>query len=111
MPWLFEHWGVSSFFLLIALFTALILPLVLSLPAGSHDDNRPLPPRQAQAMLLKICLGMLAIFLFYLSLSGIWTFAGELARLRGISTGDSASALASASLMGVPGCWPWVTWP
>lgn len=103
MPWLFEHWGVSSFFLLIALFTALILPLVLSLPAGSHDDSRPLPPRQVQAMRLKVCLGMLAIFLFYLSLSGIWTFAGELARLRGISTGDSASALATASLMGVAG--------
>ncbi|UCZ84720.1 MFS transporter [Pseudomonas sp. L5B5] len=103
MPWLFSHWGLSSFFLLIAVFTALILPLVLSLPAGSQDDTQPLPPHQARGVFLKVGRGMLAIFLFYLSLSGIWTFAGELARLQGIAVDDSASALATASLMGVAG--------
>ncbi|MBD9513167.1 MFS transporter [Pseudomonas sp. PDM22] len=103
MPWLFSHWRVASFFLLIALFTAACLPLIRSLPAGSDNQAEALPPSQARAALGKIALGMSAIFLFYLSLAGIWTFVGELARTQGISATDSSSALASASLLGVVG--------
>lgn len=103
MPWLFSHWQVASFFWLIALFTAVCLPLIRALPAGSDNQAGTVAPSQARAVLGKITLGMTAIFLFYLSLSGIWTFIGELARTEGISASDSSSALASASLLGVAG--------
>lgn len=103
MPWLFSHWQVGSFFLLIALFTAVCLPLIRSLPSGGDTPTESTTTRDTNAALGKIALGMLAIFLFYLSLAGIWTFVGELARTQGISSGDSSSALASASLLGVVG--------
>lgn len=103
MPRLFEHGGAASFFLLMAIVTTFCFPLVFSLPAqGTVHDVRK-PAAGDSGITAKASLGMLAIFLFYLSLSGIWTFVGELATRHAIATTDSAGALATATLMGIVG--------
>ncbi|MDF3198365.1 MFS transporter [Pseudomonas sp. 1912-s] len=99
MPALFEYSGAATFFFLMALVTACVFPLVFSLPQRS-----PAPVATGKAAIsAKAALGMLAVFLFYLSLSGIWTFVGELANHQGIKPADSAGALATATLMGIAG--------
>jgi hypothetical protein len=55
-------------------------------------------PRRGRA-----ALGILATLAFYISLSGVWTFIGQIAQQSGIDAQQSGNIFAIATLLGVAG--------
>lgn len=100
LPGLFAHYGLSACYLSLALLASLALPLTRAFPARLANTQRQSAPPLPRA---KAVTGLLAILCFYLSLSGVWTFIGELAQAAGIDAALSAHVLAIATLMGILG--------
>ncbi|MDI6949530.1 MFS transporter, partial [Serratia sp. Se-RSmG] len=100
LPGLFAHYGLSACYLSLALLASLALPLTRAFPVRLANTQRQSAPSLPRA---KAMTGLLAILCFYLSLSGVWTFIGELAQAAGIDAALSAQVLAIATLMGILG--------
>ncbi|CAM0555337.1 hypothetical protein EHLJMEHL_04926 [Vreelandella titanicae] len=100
LPPLFEAFGLASLYWLLAGLMLACLPLARFLPAKnvqrSADQRHPLPR-------LKAGLGVLAIFTFYIGISGVWTFIGAIATESRISAEHSGPILAIATLLGILG--------
>ena len=100
LPGLFARYGLGACYLILAALMLLFLPMTRAFPAhllqGAPGNTRQLPTGKA-------LLGLAAIFAFYLSLSGVWTFIGSLAESASISAYDSGQVLAIATVMGILG--------
>ncbi|MHC6225602.1 MFS transporter [Pseudomonas sp. X10] len=100
LPGLFAQYGLGACYLTLAGLMMLALPLARAFPA--HLDQGTSNPSQ-RLRTGKALLGLTAIFCFYLSLSGVWTFIGSLGEAASISAQDSGQVLAIATLMGILG--------
>ncbi|WP_010626066.1 MFS transporter [Halomonas sp. KM-1] len=101
LPPMFEIFGLAFLYWLLAGSMLACLPLARFLPAKSTQRSagqrdRPLPR-------LKAGLGVLAIFTFYIDISGVWTFIGAIATESRISAEHSGTILAIATLLGIVG--------
>ncbi|WP_053187528.1 MFS transporter [Pseudomonas thivervalensis] len=102
LPRLFEHYGLSACYLILAGLMTLFLPLARYFPQGSPPPENP--ARQvALASKWKAALGILGILSFYISLSGVWTFIGSISSHAGLSAEVSGEILALATVMGIVG--------
>lgn len=102
LPRLFEHYGLSACYLILAALMTLSLPLARHFPQGS-----PAPEKAAERIALasrwKAALGILGLLSFYVSLSGVWTFIGSISSHAGLSAEASGEILALATVMGIVG--------
>lgn len=100
LPGLFAQHGLGACYLILAALMLLALPLARAFPARLVQGTAGVAPTLRTG---KALLGLAAIFCFYLSLSGVWTFIGSLAAAASISAHDSGKVLAIATLMGILG--------
>lgn len=100
LPGLFTVYELGACYLILAALMLLLLPMTCAFP-GHLLQSAPGNIRQLRTG--KALLGMAAIFTFYLSLSGVWTFIGSLAESASISAYDSGQILAIATVMGILG--------
>lgn len=100
LPGLFAHHGLGACYLILATLMLLALPLARAFPTRLVQDTAGVTYKLRTG---KAVLGLAAIFCFYLSLSGVWTFIGSLAEAASISAHDSGKVLAIATLMGILG--------
>lgn len=102
LPGLFERYGLSACYLILAGLMTVLLPLVRGFPCGS-----PAPEAtnilSAPGSRWRAALGIGAILAFYISLGGVWTFIGALATSAGIPPQQSGEVLAIATVMGIAG--------
>lgn len=104
LPTLFESYGLSVFFICLAVLMAFSAPLIQYLPHGkSAADIRHEAEQQSYPLAFKGLIGLAAILVFYISLNGIWTFMSAIAGASGINTKDSGNIMAIASLLGIAG--------
>lgn len=102
LPRLFEHYGLSACYLILAGLMTVFLPLARYFPQGSPPAEKT-DKRVAVASKWKAALGILGILSFYISLSGVWTFIGSISTQAGISAEYSGEILAVATVMGIVG--------
>lgn len=102
LPPLFEHFGLSACYLILAGLMTLFLPLARYFPQGSPPPEKT-TEQVAVAPKWKVALGILGLLSFYISLSGVWTFIGSISTHAGISAGASGEILAIATLSGIVG--------
>lgn len=103
LPRLFSLYGLEVFFLILAVLMLLCLPIMRFLPDRIINEHAVHKPHKTNTFPVKPVLGLTAIFLFYLSLNGTWTFIGTLASEAGINAQSSGDVLAIATLFGIAG--------
>lgn len=102
LPRLFEHYGLSACYLILAGLMTVFLPMTRYFPQGSPPTEKT-AERVALASKWKAALGILAILSFYISLSGVWTFIGSISTHAGLSVESSGEILAVATVTGIVG--------
>lgn len=102
LPRLFEHYGLSACYMILAGLMTVFLPLARYFPQGSPAQEKTVE-RNAIASRWKAALGTLGILSFYVSLSGVWTFIGAISSHAGLSAEGSGEILALATVMGIVG--------
>ena len=103
MPVLFARFGIAACYVGLALLMALCAPLARCFPHGRQADAHQPQPAAAGNHRGRAALGIVATLAFYISLSGVWTFVGQIARQAGIDAQHSGNILAVATLLGVAG--------
>lgn len=92
------------------LFGAIAVALgLLLLTTGAISRGDPAPAAQAQAapaspLSLKALLGLAAVFLFYVGLSGVWAFVERVGAQRGLAPAQIGHYLTIATVCGIAGC-------
>ncbi|WP_223510842.1 MULTISPECIES: MFS transporter [unclassified Pseudomonas] len=102
LPRLFEHYGLSACYLILAGLMTVFLPLARYFPEGSPPTEKN-AEHVALVSKWKAALGILGILSFYISLSGVWTFIGSISTRAGLSAESSGEILAIATLTGIVG--------
>ncbi|WP_420233525.1 MFS transporter [Pseudomonas sp. ABY48] len=102
LPRLFEHFGLSVCYVILAGLMAVFLPLARYFPQGSPSAETT-AEHVAIASLWKAALGILGVLSFYICLGGVWTFIGSIATQAGISAESGGMVLALATVMGIVG--------
>lgn len=102
LPPLFSHFGLAVVYLLLAFLMLCSLPLLRYLPAGFHPPPVSAAAQIAPSRRRKLC-AILAVLLFYVSLSAVWTFIGEIAVRASLSALQSGDILAVATVVGIIG--------
>ncbi len=102
LPRLFEHYGLSACYLILAGLMTVFLPLARYFPQGSPPTEKT-AEHVAVTSKWKAALGILGILSFYISLSGVWTFIGSISTRAGISAESSGEILAIATMTGIVG--------
>jgi predicted MFS family arabinose efflux permease len=102
LPRLFEHYGLSACYLILAGLMTVFLPLARYFPQGSPPVDQA-AERVTLASKWKAALGILGILSFYISLSGVWTFIGSISKHAGLSAESSGEILAIATMTGIVG--------
>ena len=100
LPGLFDRFGLAVGYLLMASLMVATLTLTKAFPRALSPVHTT---TQSLAHKGSVILGLLAVFVFDLSISGVWTFIGSIAAASDISIQSSSSILAVATLMGVAG--------
>ncbi|MEB2647832.1 MFS transporter [Pseudomonas canadensis] len=100
LPRLFQHYGLAACYITLAILMAVALPLTRSFPASIANTKINSTPELNKG---KATMGLLAIFCFYISLSGVWTFIGSISSSASINAQDTGQILAVATVMGIIG--------
>lgn len=100
LPQLFQHYGLAACYITLAVLMSVALPLARAFPAGISSTKVNSTPELNKS---KATLGLLAIFCFYISLSGVWTFIGSISSSASINAQDTGQILAIATVMGIIG--------
>ena len=104
LPMLFKSYGLSVFFVSLAVLMALASPLIKYLPSRkSAAAEKQHATAEETPVALPGLIGLAAILVFYISLNGIWTFMSAIAGESGISAQTSGNVMAIASLLGIAG--------
>ena len=100
LPILFRHYGLAACYIALATLMAAVLPLARAFPRSLSNTQITSTFKLNRS---KTALGLLAIFCFYLSLSGVWTFIGAIATSASINAQDAGKILAIATVTGIIG--------
>ena len=101
LPPLFTLYGLNAAYLLLAAVMLCALPLAAAFPvhfqqsSGTEAGTSATPGRHLRAVL--------AVLLFYISLSAIWTFIGSIGEAAGLTPVRSGQVLAAATVFGIIG--------
>jgi predicted MFS family arabinose efflux permease len=102
LPPLFAHFGLMAVYLILAAIMLCCLPLLSAFPNGFRRTSAAasqFPPSPGIAKLFAV----LAVLGFYISLSAVWTFIGNIAATAGLSPVHSGQVLAAATVFGILG--------
>ncbi|WP_337262516.1 MULTISPECIES: MFS transporter [unclassified Serratia (in: enterobacteria)] len=102
LPPLFAHCGLRVVYLILAAIMLCCLPLIRAFPSGFHPTNGAASPFPAATLSRKL-YAVLAVLTFYISLSAVWTFIGNIAATAGLSLVHSGQVLAAATVFGIIG--------
>lgn len=103
LPAFFETVGISVVYWTLAAAMLLALPLVRFLPAGRNVSSSLAEGTPEKPNVGKSILGLVACLIFYIGLSGIWTFTGGIAAASAIDPATSGLILSAATLVGILG--------
>ena len=105
LPSLFQAHGLSVMFLLLAIVTALASPLLLFFPARPvHAVTHERVARAARVRPGRLAMCSAAsVLMFYVGVSGVWTFLGTVAHGGGITTDVLHRILVIAPVVGMIG--------
>jgi len=103
LPGLFAHYGLTALYVLLAILMAAALPLARRFPAGGPDTAAAGPRAPQAGGWMVLVIGIAALLGFYMSLGGVWTFIGAIARAASIPADTSGQVLAVATLCGIAG--------
>ncbi|WNW11849.1 MFS transporter [Pseudomonas sp. DTU_2021_1001937_2_SI_NGA_ILE_001] len=103
LPPLFASYGLRALYLGLAALMLACLPLATALPPRAQPPA-PRPGQQpvARSRLVGVC-ALLAVLLFYVGLSAVWTFIGSIASAAAIDPTSSGRILSVATLLGIAG--------
>ena len=105
LPHFLDTFGIGIVYWVLAVLMILALPLVRFLPqrniAADHISDEHTGP--TPNYVLRAALGLVAVLAFYVSLSGIWTFVGDIAGASLIDTETSSMILSIATVLGIAG--------
>ncbi|WP_295475202.1 MFS transporter [uncultured Pseudomonas sp.] len=103
LPPLFASYGLKALYLGLAALMLACLPLATALPQRAQPPA-PRPGQQpvARSRLAGVC-ALLAVLLFYVGLSAVWTFIGSIASAAAIDPSSSGRILSVATLLGIAG--------
>lgn len=97
-PLLLPITGMAGLYALLAGLLLLLVPTARFLPAGG-----PPAPVGKSPLPLAGLAGLAAIFIFYVAISGVWTFAERIADSAGFDAVRTGAVLAQASIVGIFG--------
>jgi DHA1 family inner membrane transport protein len=104
LPRFFESFGIAVVYWTLATLMVLALPLVRFLPRQPISASAlPVESDSPKPKVGKSVLGLVACLVFYVGLSGIWTFAGGIAAASNIEATTSSLILSVATAVGVLG--------
>ncbi|MFW7267305.1 MFS transporter [Gluconacetobacter sp. Hr-1-5] len=103
LPTLFLHTGIAAYFLLLPCLLTLLLFGASRLPPGRTLHESGGSSRSAPASGWHVTIRRLAVLLFYVGLSAIWTFSGQLALAAGFNAQHSGYMLGLAAGFGILG--------
>jgi predicted MFS family arabinose efflux permease len=105
IPQIINQWGLSSIYLFCAVSVAILLMFVNFLPksgvVNEELDKQVIKLDKHQLVLGGI--GVIAIYSFYVALSGVWTYIGSIGSSSNISVDSIGYYLSVASLAGIVG--------
>lgn len=102
LPPLFAHFGLMVVYLILAAIMLCCLPLIRAFPSGFRSANTASSQLPSSPLIYKLC-AVLAVLAFYISLSAVWTFIGNIATTTGLSPVHSGQVLAAATVFGIIG--------
>lgn len=101
LPWLFERFGVSAFYLLVAIGVLVVSPLASGFSANRTRVANPVDG--AAPFSSRMIAGLAIAFFFNAALSSAWYFFGNLGRAAGVAARPVATVLSAAGVAGVLG--------
>ncbi|MER5388700.1 MFS transporter [Saccharopolyspora sp. NPDC002686] len=87
------YWTLAGLMVLCLPFIGLLRGITLSTPDSRAHQERRSPARFAA--------GLAALLLFYLALSGVWSFMGQIATTAGTAAGPTSIVLSAATVAGI----------
>src|SRR5471030_273468 len=115
LPHLFNAFGLRALYVTLALLALCAAPLTRGFdpalggkrqqrdPHNEHDVHTPRATGGNSSGTANAVFAIAGVFVFYLAIGGVWTFASEAASLAGLDASRSGSVLAIASVMGIAG--------
>lgn len=93
LPPLFAQFGLMAVYLLLAALMLCCLPLIAAFPDGYRPAPQTTTSRRPAPVARKLC-AVAAVLCFYISLSAVWTFIGNIGAAAGLSAVHGASVAA-----------------
>lgn len=103
LPPLFASLGLKALYLSLAVLMLLCLPLAGAFPTGSQPPLRSARHNRTPGSWLPGVCGLVAVLVFYIGLSAVWTFIGTIASAAAIDPASSGRILSVATLLGIAG--------
>lgn len=103
LPPLFASFGLKALYLGMALLMLMLLPMAGAFASGSPPKAQPAGQSGSTGSRWPGLLALLAILLFYIGLSAVWTFIGSIASAAAIDSASSGHILSIATLLGIAG--------
>ncbi|WP_169335545.1 MFS transporter [Dasania marina] len=106
MPHIVPMWGVKSVFLIAALALVVLAFFFKMIPQGrtaKHIEAANDKTETGYRPLLLACLGISGIYLFYIALSGVWSYLERIGNASGLDAKTIGYHLSVASFMGIVG--------
>lgn len=104
LPGLFAKFGLAALYVGLAVLMAFALPLVRCYPASLTTSTIEGQATRPSGNRMRATIGILGLLGFYIGLSGVWTFIGQIAAASGISPANAGQLLSIATVMGIVGC-------
>lgn len=102
LPALFTHYGIRSYFVLLPMLFIALSWMGLFLAQGGAGP-RPVNEGHVSISGFSVVLRRIAVLLFYMGLSGVWTFSGAISARAGISALHGGALMSGAAFAGVLG--------
>ncbi len=101
LPLLFAKTGLQALYLMMAVAILLVIPMVKNFPELNKLTPQDIRPKSIEGNVLLEVLGLFGIFLFYVSLSGVWTYAERIGVNAGIDQIAVGFVLSIATFFGI----------
>ncbi|MGO4586867.1 MFS transporter [Arthrobacter sp. 2RAF6] len=100
-PALFSQAPVSALYWTLAGLDVLCLLVVRGIDGNALRQSSPLHHARAKVPVLRFGLGLAAVLLFYVALSGVWSFIAQISAGAGIDLSASSLVLSLATVAGI----------